>query len=88
MFQIKLEPKARRYLDDLQGRFPENWERCWRDLLELERDPFRARPGVDIRRWRGKKPPGFYRKREGRHRFVYRVLEKERVVDVVTAGFK
>ena len=85
-YEVRLHRKVEDYLDDLKEISEEQWKRCWKALIELERDPFIPRSGVDIRRWRGK---GFeYRLRMGRHRLGYNVDKKSRVVSVIAVWFK
>ena len=52
-------------------------ERIRHKLRVLEQDPFRARPGADIRLFWGYDEPQLYRLRVGDYRILYFVLDKE-----------
>jgi mRNA-degrading endonuclease RelE of RelBE toxin-antitoxin system len=74
-YRVLLSETARRQLRDLPDG---TQDRIRRALEHLEADPFRPRPGVDIKRLRG---PGreYHRLRTGDHRAIY-VVEDDRVL--------
>lgn len=85
-FKVAIRPQVQTYLEAMAVYAPKQATRCADALAELGRDPFRDRPGVDIKRWRG--PEFQYRLRVGRHRFGYDVRKDEKIVDVKRAWMK
>jgi len=85
-YEVQLHPEVSRYLAKLAKDAPKDAERCAGALRELAKDPFTARPGVDIAPWRG--PEFDCRLRVGRHRFGYRVNKGKRLALVDAAWFK
>jgi mRNA-degrading endonuclease RelE of RelBE toxin-antitoxin system len=74
-FRVLLSETARKQLQDLPD---DAQDRIKGALKHLEDDPFRSRPGVDIKRLRG---PGrdYHRLRTGDHRSIY-VVDDDRVL--------
>jgi mRNA-degrading endonuclease RelE of RelBE toxin-antitoxin system len=78
--------QPQKYLEKLKAIGQKEAERCANALEKLGEDPFRGRPGADIRRWSG---PGFhYRLRVGRHRFGYVIDKEGKIVHVLRGWFK
>lgn len=73
MRQVLVSPTAAKQLDELP---PKERRRLVRGLHALGEDPFRPRPGADIRKLEGIEPPK-YRLRVGDWRVVYSVGEHE-----------
>lgn len=82
-YEVVLYPPVLSYLEQLRD---EEKHRCWEAITALERDPFRSRPGVDIKRWKDARFD--YRLRKGRHRFGYKVAKKDRTIHVLKGWFK
>ena len=77
-YAVLLHPKA---LKALRGLHPDERGRVKRALRTLEADPFRSRPGADIKRPRGTKGrQDLFRLRAGRYRAVYAVVGSEVLV--------
>ena len=75
VFQVFIHKKAEKELDDL----PEHVVKRFAAVFEmLEEDPYRPRPGCDIRLVRGH--PRLRAIRVGHYRGLYEVLEKEKAV--------
>lgn len=74
-YRVLLSETARSQLQDLPDGIQ---DRVRRALEQLGDDPYRSRPGVDIKRLRG---PGrdYHRLRTGDHRAIY-VVEDDRVL--------
>jgi mRNA-degrading endonuclease RelE of RelBE toxin-antitoxin system len=85
-FKVLIRPQVQSYLETMAIHAKKQASRCADALAELGQDPFRDRPGVDIKRWRG--PEFQYRLRVGRHRFGYDVRKAEKIVDVKRAWMK
>lgn len=85
-FKVAIRPHVQTYLETMAIHAAKQARRCADALAELGRDPFRNRPGVDIKRWCG--PEFQYRLRVGRHRFGYDVRKDEKIVDVKRAWMK
>ena len=85
-FQVVISRRVEGYLETLKEWAPKQAERCADALQELAKNPYRPRPGVDIKRIHGQ--PYQYRLRVRRNRFGYDVDKKTRVVDVKIAAFK
>jgi len=73
--QLMVHPRVRAYLDESGEK-----QRLVQHLRDLAHDPYTARPGVDIRKLKGKKQV-MYRLRVGDHRFEYFVDEGKVWVD-------
>ncbi len=72
--EIRLHPRAVKFLDELDRRVK---NRIKATLRQLENDPIRSRPGVDIKRLKGTKGrQNLFRLRVGDHRAIYAVDEK------------
>ena len=70
-YEVLLSETAARQLRDLPADFS---DRTRRALAKLAEDPFRGRPGVDIRRLRGPRRD-YFRLRAGDYRAIYVVVE-------------
>lgn len=68
---VLISPGAERDLERLPSR---DRERVLRGLEALGQDPFRPRPGCDIRKLKGFDPPA-YALRVGDYRVLYAVIE-------------
>jgi len=73
--EVMLHPRVRSYLKECGDR-----DRIITHLKELAVDPVNARPGVDVRKLRGRKHT-LYRLRVGDHRFEYFIDEDRIWVD-------
>lgn len=78
-FALDLSRSASKALDKLELRTA---KRIIEALQEIQRDPFRARPGVDILKIRGRKEPPAYRLKFGRVRIEYLIFENENLIYV------
>lgn len=79
--EVLLSRTAARELERLPG---DAGRRMRAKLTALTEDPFRARPGADIRLLWGQDDPPLYRLRVGDYRVLYFVLEKEgRVTEIL-----
>ncbi len=74
---VKAHPRVQKYLLELSR---EERERVKKKLRELGSDPYKPRPGVDIKRPKGRKHY-LYRLRVGSHRFEYFVEERTVWID-------
>lgn len=75
--EVRIHPRVRKYLQKL----PEDEKSSVKEKLRnLEDDPYRPRPGVDIKKLEGRKHT-MYRLRVGTHRFEYFVEEKTVWID-------
>ncbi len=73
-YEIRLHPSAVKFLDELDERVKNHIKAT---LRQLENDPLRSRPRVDIKRLKGTKSrQNFFRLRVGDYRVVYAVDEK------------
>ena len=73
-YEVRLHPNVAKFLDELDERVK---NRINATLRQLEHDPFRSRPGVDVKRLKGTKGrQDFFRVRIGDYRAVYAVDEK------------
>ena len=80
-FVIVLHPAAEKEFFDLSIRTQERFERA---LDTLQEDPFRPRPGADIKKLGDLGPDeGLYRLRVGENRACYVVLSAERQILVL-----
>lgn len=71
MFEIRVHPDAVKFLADLK---PETKERLKSGIRNLEIDPFKNRPQVNIEKLKGtKKREDLYRLRIGDYRIIYAV---------------
>lgn len=62
-------------------------ERIKKHLKELETNPYKSRPKVDIKKLSGFSKQQFYRLRVGDWRIIYAVLENEiRVTEIMRRG--
>jgi mRNA-degrading endonuclease RelE of RelBE toxin-antitoxin system len=84
-YSLKLLRPARKELDKLDNR---RAEKVHGRLVELKKDPYRPRPGMDIRPIEGKKKPPAYRLRIGRLRLEYVVLESDGMIVIFDAFVK
>ena len=75
--------KAQKYLDTLEERAIIN---IGSSIAELNSNPYRSRPLVDIIKLRGFKSPPMYRLRVGRHRLEYFVDENDKTITVTGVG--
>jgi len=75
-YSIYLHPDVEKYLDSLSV---SEMKRCYEKLKKLSEDPFRSRPGCDIKKMVGREI--YYRLRVGDHRFLYIVAEDEILVE-------
>jgi mRNA-degrading endonuclease RelE of RelBE toxin-antitoxin system len=78
-FALDLSRGASRALDKLEKRTA---KKIIEALQEIQRDPFRPRPGVDILKIRGRKEPPAYRLKLGRVRIEYLIFEDENTIYV------
>jgi mRNA interferase RelE/StbE len=63
---------------------PAQKKRVKEALLSLEQDPFRSRPGADIKKLRYPSDPPLFRLRIGDYRAIYFVIDNEvRVTEVI-----
>gem|GEM_PF-259885 len=67
MFSVLLHPDVVKFLDRLSE---EDRKRCVNALRMLKTDPFKPRPGVDIKKLK-RKDKALYRLRVGDYRFEY-----------------
>ncbi len=67
MFSVQLHPDVVKFLDRLSE---EDRKRCVNALRMLKDDPFKPRPGADIKKLKGKDKT-LYRLRVGDYRFEY-----------------
>jgi mRNA-degrading endonuclease RelE of RelBE toxin-antitoxin system len=74
--------KAQKYLDTL-----DEWTitNIGSSIAELNKNPYRSRPLVDIIKLRGFKSPPMYRLRVGRHRLEYFIDENDKTITVTNA---
>jgi mRNA-degrading endonuclease RelE of RelBE toxin-antitoxin system len=84
-YSLKLLRPARKELDKLDK---SRAEKIHSSLEELKKDPYRPRPGMDIRLVEGKKKPPAYRLRIGRLRLEYVVMEGDHIIVVFDAFVK
>jgi mRNA-degrading endonuclease RelE of RelBE toxin-antitoxin system len=81
-YTVIVLPKAQKYLDGLDKR---TVLRIWSSIAELEKNPYKPRPLVDIIKLRGRVSPPMYRLRVGRHRLEYFVDESNKAIYVTGA---
>jgi len=67
MFSVLLHPDVVKFLDRLPE---EDRKRCVNALRMLKEDPFKSRPGADIKKLKGRDKT-LYRLRVGDYRFEY-----------------
>jgi len=67
MFSVLIHPDVAKFLDKLSE---DERRRCVEALRRLKEDPFKPRPGVDIKRLKGR-DRSMYRLRVGDFRFEY-----------------
>ena len=75
-YSVFLHPDVEKYLDSLSE---SERKRCYKGLKRLSEDPFKSRPGCDVKKMTEKRP--FYRLRVGNHRFLYVIEDKEVLVE-------
>jgi hypothetical protein len=85
-FKVIIHGPAQEYLRALERLDRDDAVACADTLAALGRDPFRPRPGVDVKRWDG--PEFDYCLCTRRHTFGYRVDKKKRVVHVIDTWFR
>lgn len=78
-FALVLSRGASKALDKLETRTA---KKIIGALQEIQRDPLRPRPGVDILKIRGRKEPPAYRLKLGRVRIEYLIFEDENTIYV------
>ena len=79
--EVLISKTAARQLDKLERLIA---ERIRRKLQVLEDDPFRSRPGADVRLLWGDDEPPLYRLRVGDYRVLYFVVGREvRITEVL-----
>jgi len=82
MFRIKMHRQVSKFLESLDRK---RQLLCKRAIDELANDPFRKRPGCDIKKMSGKQDA--YRLRVGSIRFNY-VVYKDKVIVYIEETFK
>ena len=79
MFEVMVDKRVERDLTGIPGHVKD----CLLELIaHLRIDPYRKRPGVDIRKLRGRRDS--YRLRIGDYRILYSVDKTDRIVRVTT----
>ncbi|VVB66251.1 ParE toxin of type II toxin-antitoxin system, parDE [Candidatus Gugararchaeum adminiculabundum] len=73
-FNILISESANRFLYSLETRMRVRLKEGMRNLKE---DPFRGRPGADIKKLASSRDPPFYRLRVGDFRVVYAIEGKD-----------
>jgi mRNA-degrading endonuclease RelE of RelBE toxin-antitoxin system len=78
-FDLDLSRVASKALDKLETRTA---KKVVEALREIQKDPFRPRPGADIIKIKGRKEPPAYRLKFGRVRIEYLIYEDEALIYV------
>lgn len=79
-WDVQVHEKAREELLDLGD---EDYERVDAHLAQLEDDPMRPRPGMDVRKLKDVSDGGLYRLRVGKHRAIFVVMPTRRKVRIL-----
>jgi len=82
-FRVRVHPRVGRELEAIEraGR-PDIVRRIQRSLEDLEREPLRPRPGVDVKKVKGAPDP-LHRLRVGPYRLLFRVETASREILVL-----
>ncbi|UCF07444.1 MAG: type II toxin-antitoxin system RelE/ParE family toxin [Thermoplasmata archaeon] len=75
-YSVFLHPDVVNYLDSLSQ---SERKKCYKGLIKLAEDPYKARSGCNIKKMKGRKT--FYRLRVGNNRFLYVVSDNEIFVE-------
>jgi mRNA-degrading endonuclease RelE of RelBE toxin-antitoxin system len=79
-FSLHITHSAKKSLDKLSDK---TTAKILLHLEELQSDPFKPRPGVDIVKIQGRKAPPAYRLRLGNLRIEYVVFEREKLIRII-----